>query len=353
MFTIAGDCAAFCSAGALQPAALELLELGGVSGSANAVRYTGREDFEATLHGMIAAGRTLTFQHLFPADEVPAESYWIPPSLLAELNDKANLDRFVPTGHCPPRTVMGTEEAMRLTVGAGQTIVIKGSTERSTGAGGAVVMARRDQQLRQLPERLDGCTRVVVEEFQPFERTMCLNWAADRSGNLHYIGSAEQVVDDEGAFLGSWIGTGLDAPDAAIAIGREIMTRAAARGYYGIAGFDMGVLPDGRVLAFDLNFRLCASTPALLWLPMLLERSPGRLAARMATMTFPSGFDRMCSVAAEAVRAGWLFPLSAFDPSRAGWNGTPPSVRGLVLGRDRAETEARCESLAGSGFVIR
>jgi hypothetical protein len=193
---------------------------------------------------------------------------------------------------------------------------------------------------------------VVVEEFQPFERTMCVNWAADASGNLHYIGSAEQVVDDEGAFLGSWIGSGLDAPESAIAIGREIMARAVARGYYGIAGFDMGVLADGRVLVFDLNFRLCASTPALLWLPFLLERKGG-LVARMATMTFPSGFDRMCSVAAEAIRAGWLFPISAFDPAVAGWNGTPPSVRGLVLGRDRAETEARCESLAGSGFVIR
>lgn len=353
MFTIAGDCAAFCSAGALQPAALDLLELGGVSGSANAIRYAGREDFEATLHRSIAAGRTFAFQHLYPADEVPAESYWIPPALLADLNDKANLDRLVPGEHCPPRKVMGTEEAMRLTVRTGQTIVIKGSTDRSTGAGGAVVMARRDQQLRELPERLEGCTRVVIEEFQPFERTMCVNWAADASGNLHYIGSAEQVVDDEGAFLGSWVGSGLGAPDAAIAIGREIMARAVARGYYGIAGFDMGVLPDGRVLAFDLNFRLCASTPALLWLPILLERTSGRLEARMATMTFPSGFDRMCSVATAATRAGWLFPLSAFDPAVAGWNGTPPSVRGLVLGRDRAETEARCESLARSGFVIR
>jgi hypothetical protein len=242
------------------------------------------------------------------------------------------------------------ETATGLRLGPGETLVIKGSTPRSTGAGGAVVMARTDQQLRSLPTRLAGCGQVVVEEYQPFVRTMCVTWAATTEGDIHYVGSADQVVDEDGAFHGSWMGPSLGAPEAAVGLGRAIMTAAVELGYVGFAGFDMGVLPDGAILVFDLNFRLCSSTPALLCLPLLEERHPEGYLARLANFRSQRPYQEMCRSALEAVSRGILLPISSFDPALAGWPDRLPSLRGLVVGRDRAETEARCEAMRLAGF---
>ena len=53
-----------------------------------------------------------------------------------------------------------------------------------------MVIARTETEVRTLAERLGGCDRIVVEEYQPFTRTMCLNWAADHTGDgaLHRFG---------------------------------------------------------------------------------------------------------------------------------------------------------------------
>jgi hypothetical protein len=116
----------------------------------------------------------------------------------------------------------------------------------------------------------------VVEEFQPFTRTMCLNLAADFQGVVHYVGSADQVVADDGTYMSSWVSPELTPPDSAISLAREIMMRAAAMGYIGFAGFDIGLLPDGRALFFDLNFRVCGSTPTLLWYDEVRRRIGAR-----------------------------------------------------------------------------
>jgi ATP-grasp domain len=349
--SIVGEAPLFCSSGSWLPSGLDLLRTAGLPVPATAISYAGMESYEAALKRVVDGGATLALQHLHAPGEVPLPAHWIPPALVSELNDKANLSRFVPDEFCPPRRVVPIEAAEALELEPGNVIVVKGSTQRSTGAGGAVVIVRRQQQLKELSARLPGCNQVVIEEFQPFVRTMCVTWVATRTGEIHYVGSADQVVDEEGAFQGSWMGSGLAAPPIAVEVGRTIIERGVARGYVGFAGFDMGILPDGRLLVFDLNFRLCTSTPALLWLPVLMEQWPGGCVARLATFRATLPFDQLCRVAAEATRARHLFPLTAFDPATSGWPPGHTSLRGLVTGRNRAETEARCEALGQAGLV--
>ena len=114
------------------------------------------------LRDLAARGARLAFHNAHPPGEVPERLYWIPRDLLTALNDKALLPRLVPAEAYPPRRVVSMEEAERLQLAPDRTLVIKGSTPRSTGAGGAVVMVRDRDMLSRLRLRLPGCDRVVA-----------------------------------------------------------------------------------------------------------------------------------------------------------------------------------------------
>ena len=205
-----------------------------------------------------------------------------------------------------------------------------------------------------VPMAIDSREVIVCGSFtshSPFTRTFCLNFAADFSGAIHYLGSGDQVVKSDGTFMGSWIGPEFTPPDAAVALGRDIMRRTADLGYVGFAGFDLGLLEDGRLLVFDLNFRICASTPALLWFPEVQRRFGPDCHVRVMGIQRQGSFAEFCSGLRALVEEGSYFPLGLFDPSKSEWTTRPPTARGFVTGRNRAETEARCEALIALGFA--
>jgi hypothetical protein len=50
-----------------------------------------------------------------------------------------------------------------------------------------------------------------------------------------------------------------------------IIKRAGTAGYRGVAGIDILRTEDGELFVIDLNFRMCFSTPTLLFYPSLLR----------------------------------------------------------------------------------
>jgi len=351
--TTTGGAPLICFRGVVTEAARALITGAGLPWPERALPYSNAEEYQAVLSECAERGVRVVFQHAHPSDPALDRLYWIPRDLLTRLNDKAELTWFVPASDCPPRRVMTLSEAAALPFDPDTTVVFKGSTERSTGSGGAVVIARTEVEARTIGERLAGCDRIVVEEYQPFERTMCLNWAADYTGQVHFIGSADQVIAEDGAYLSGWIGPEFPPPEAALAIGRDIMHRAAGLGYVGYAGFDVGILPGGRPLFFDLNFRLCTSTVPLLWYPEFRRRLGPDCHARIFSASAPIPFQELIRIARELTDAGTILPLGASDLSGSIWPDRPPTVRGLIGGRNRAETEARCEAIRARGLTVR
>jgi len=348
--TYSGRAELVCARAALPAAMRELAGIAGISCSETPLFYNTAEEFASVLRSAIERGNRIAFQHVHPPGAFPESAYCVPRELLIRLNDKANLPDWAPDGSFPARRVVSMEEAAGWPIEPGKRVVFKGSTARSTGAGGAVVIASTPDDVRSMPEQLEGCSRIVVESFEPFARTMCVTWAADQNGKVTYVGSADQVVTPEGAYSGSWVGPDFPVPEPALVIGEEIMRRAAHAGYVGFAGFDMGLLPDGRVLVFDLNFRLCASTGILLWYPEIRDRNGPDTHARALSITTSLPYAAMVDLAREAVRQGILWPLGCFDPALSVWSGRKPALRGAVVGRNRAETEARCEALRRLGL---
>jgi len=348
--TVAGTAELICSAGCLTPDGLALYQAAGLPVTTGVLPYAGAGQYSARLERAVATGRRLAFFHPHPVTEVPAESWWIAPALVTRLNDKGCLSEFVPAPFRPDRTVIPIQEAVGLKPEPGGVLVVKGSTDLPTGAGGAVVMVRDPAQLEQIPERLRGCSRVVIERYYPFVRTMCINWAVTWEGRLQFIGSADQIVSEEGVHLGNWAGCGFEPPALALEATRQTMLAAMAAGYVGLAGLDVGVTAEGEVLIIDLNFRPCASTPPLLWLDGWTG-NPGGWTARIGTLRSSQPWAETCRMVARAAERGEVLPLATFVPEAAGWPDRQPHVRGAVLGRNRAETEARCEALARKGLI--
>ena len=165
--------------------------------------------------------------------------------------------------------------------------------------------------------------------------------------------AADQVVADDGTYLASWVGPELTPPDSAVALAREIMTRAVAMGYTGFAGFDLGLLPDGRALFFDLNFRVCGSTPTLLWYDEVRRRIGRGAWARGISISGNLAIAELCEIGRRLEGERCFLPTGGFDPSGTAWEGRMPHLRGVMMGRDRAETEARCEALLAQGLTFR
>ena len=282
-------------------------------------------------------GHKLAFLYRHTADESPAVHCWIDPALLSFLNDKSKLHDLVPGEFTPRRSVQAVESMSRLRPSRTAPIVLKGAGPWSSGSGEAVIIARNGRDLARAETRLAGCEAVVVEEFLPLQRTWCLNFATDGSTS-HYFGAAEEVLSGV-HYHGNWLEPGLDAPAPARDVGLEIVRRASEMGYRGWAGIDMGVTDTGRLVVLDLNFRLCGSTAAVLWLPSVLKARSPRTIGRVDTIKSGVTFAE-ASLSIRKARDAWAaLPLACFEPSGRQGGKARPRFRVLHLGDSRDEVE--------------
>jgi hypothetical protein len=338
---VAGDLPVRCSRAVCTPRVLRLLESAGLEVSAPLETYEGEADY---LEGLLAPGRRIVVQHLHPPGEIPADRYWIPPELLARLNNKANLAELAPPGHVPARRV----EPAEAIPGAKLPVVVKAASDRSSGAGVDVVICTRPEDLAHAAAYFAGTGQVVLEELVDVVSNFCVQFAITADGRLVYLGSGEQVVDAAGRYLGNWIGPQDEVPETAVEVGWAIVERGRELGYRGIAGFDVVVTRDGRTLAIDLNFRVNGCTVGML-LHAGLAQAMGAPVARFRSWQAPAGVD-LFAVAAAAVERGDLVPLAAYDPEAEPQREAPARLSGLLVGASREEVLARERRLAAEGL---
>lgn len=349
MLTVLGRMPVLCSAGVATPEGLRLLQDAGLPVSAPLHLYPYSTYYLACL-AKLATPAGIALQHVHLPTDLPPHTCWVAPETLSYLNNKANLADLVEDCHCPkrwivPRFRLGTE----LTRISGQ-VVIKAITEQSSGGGSDVLIVHGHEELAAAPEFFRSCEEVVIEDFLPMERNLCLNYAVTASGHITFLGSAEQVVDYRGRYQGNWIDAQSCAPDHAVAAGLQVVKEAFARGYWGCVGIDLALLADDRVLIYDLNFRLNGSTPALLWSESLRRRY-GATTMRFASLAGRGTFPQLLDAAYRAMTHGWFLPLSTFSPDAAGIRGASPRLGGLILGQSRAEVVERQVQLAELGLA--
>jgi hypothetical protein len=347
--TILGGMPILCAAGVSSPEALGLLHDAGFQVPAAPRRYRNGADYLRLLSDVSRSGRKIVVQHVHPITELAPDSCWVPPTTLSFLNNKGNLAELVDAPHRPARRIVTTTRLMAGLSPADLPVVVKAVTDESTGGGIDVLICGSSEELGRAAAYFGVCGRVVVEDFIKITRNLCLNYAVTAEGRITYLGCAEQVSDAQGKYHGNWIDAESEAPAVAVEVGVRVVRAGLVRGYWGWVGVDMAIGEDGRVLVFDLNFRLNGSTAALL-LAESVRISLGSRVIRLRSWKGRCTYREMLNAAYTAMGKGLLLPLNSYDPVTGGQPHAPPRMAGLIIGGSRDEVKEREGELAALGL---
>ncbi len=337
IMAIAGDAPAICSAGVASPCGLDLLAAAGLPISHQIRTYRSAAEFRGLVRDALGDGERIAFQHVHSTEEVPPEACLVAPQLLQFLNNKSNLPELVGRNGAPRRSSISAADAAALD--ANQSWVLKVCSDQSSGGGYGVYVHRAGSKLTRADFIHEGA-ELILEEYLDFVNNWCVHFAVDATGAVRLLGATEQLISPTGAYGGSRVG-GVAPTPAALELCRGGVERAQAFGFVGYCGVDVGLTSCGEVYVFDCNFRINASTPALVVLnAMTASRGPA-WAGRGRWQTFSHDgsltalVNRLRSVFAERD----LVPIASYDPAFTN-NGPGPSLlSALVIADDPQELE--------------
>jgi len=348
---IAGGMPYVASAATVTPLSLELCAEAGLPSNAELHTYRSVPEYSALIARLIDRGYRLANQRVHPESEVPAHAACPAPDLLRGLNDKGRMGDLVGAEWLPGRRVIPAvdlPESSRL-LAEGTPVVLKASTDKPSGGGHGVWICRTSTEVDAARAALAGEDRVVIEEFLELEVTVCIHGVVYPDGSVALLGVAEEIVQS-GRWLGNWHDAkGDDVPEPVRAQVDEIITRAAAAGYRGIAGIDVARLSDGTWRVLDLNFRVNGSTAGA-WLRASIEATRGTRVMQGRGWACRAGFEELVRVVRDAVRRGTLVPSGLYDPSACDAGGLA-RVAGLLIGESREAISEENRRLAGEGLT--
>jgi len=223
---------------------------------------TGRERNEAIRKFLKKSVTPGMFVMAQPYLDRPMEAlYQIPPTLTAWLNDKNNMEHYIASNMLPKRYGVyksGAEFASKYT-SLSLPVVIKAS---SSSSGDGVYLCRKQEDLDIAAaklKRLNGT--VLAEQLIDIKKNYGMHFGipADATKPIDLLGINEQIVTDEGAFLGGIIRS-REIPDelaqAAVWLRDKILPAVREMGWHGIGGFDVLIDKDNNAYFIDCNFRM-------------------------------------------------------------------------------------------------
>ncbi len=347
----AGTLPVIAHQGTLSNAGLSAIRDAGLKLADTVISYRTRQDYIAAVRMMIADDLRAIAPFGCPDDVISSESMWIDPKILELLNNKGNMEALVPATALPIRIKIDNSKLLRkLFWSIPLPAVIKVATDLPSGAGRGVFFLNKKRHIARAKRKLQGAGKLVVEEFLGVSRNYCLQYAILENGSVRYIGGSEQICDRKGVHEGNLIDSNAPLPGNAIELGRRIAKIGARVGYRGLAGFDIVTTQDERLLALDLNYRLVSSTAQVL-LHDSLRKSRRFQVSRLADATYEGALVHALTSCRRFIETGWLVPLSFFDPLEA-VVATKSRARLLILGENRAEIEARMQTLRERGMMV-
>jgi len=349
--SILGEMPLVCQRGAMTTPGLDLSRNSGVEVGTKLLTFESEAEYLELLLSLASSGSHLVVQYVHTPEDIDPAHYWVDPKVLSYVNNKANLAALVPPGHHAERKVLDSEEAAAfLEAPPAWPFVLKAATDESSGGGVDVCICRDPEDLIKAADTFRSTPTLLWEEFLDIQRNFCLAFVAWPDGAVEHIGDTEQVSDAEGKYKGNWMGSGAEAPQDAVAAGQEAASRASALGYRGMIGIDVAETKDGRVLVFDLNFRMNGSSASAL-LQESVTAVTGHRVSRFRAFKFNDSYRNLLEVAQSAADRRVFLPLSTFDPEAGGYPGSPAKITGLILGDSREEVEEIMVELEAEGLA--
>lgn len=300
--------------------------------------YRNADQAERHADGLIAAGYRLFGPYPLREGRFPPQAQLVPSSLWRSLNSKANLGQLVPSQYLAPRWMWHEGEVPELPADG---VYLKYGGTEATGNGLCVRYCRDTDSFARALDwfQAEGCAdHLVVEQAIDTDIAWCANVSVTETG-CHFLGAAEQLLDAPGQQSGSMIDPDFPFPQSGIDLVIHISEVARARGFLGIAGFDIGRAADGHLTVFDPNFRINACTSQILLHPAASARS-GLGVSRSFHITSKLTVDELTSRLTPIIADGWLVPTRVIDGRWLGADAPPAACTGFVLGSTREEAAA-------------
>lgn len=358
---VLGGQRAYVHASLLGEASRRLFELADMPFPSGVLPFETHDDLCRSVSEAIADNTTIVLQ--YPPDPVAATvllggasseaanrggRLLVAPAILARLNDKSELDSLVPEEARLPRRYLRLADIDPDTLPP-LPVVLKAATRRGSGAGLDVRICLDAEAWRSalaffhsVQGYLHG---LVVEQFEPFQRSWCANFAIPPDGRRWFtLGVSEQLIVDGRRYVGNIKGHGYAPPEGSTALIAEVAGRAMAAGFRGIGGFDFAVAGDGRLICFDANLRINGCTTQLL----LHDAACARIGAnvtRTLRVIVTVGRAEMVERLAALVENGRLVPVSFLDAELHPMRPSESVLTGLLVGWDGGELEELADGL--------
>ncbi|ALC89357.1 hypothetical protein AM500_05850 [Bacillus sp. FJAT-18017] len=311
--SIAGEMPVVANERVITEESLQLMRLAGISEPSSLYVYNDEESIKSVINSCIENDTKQVINQIYPPEEIPEKGYWIKPDLLSYLNNKASLSELVPEGHYPRRMAVKPTELDRVKKEWKLPFVLKTATDLPNGGGIDVALCQTEEDVAKAWEEFKDSEQIVVEELVEIEKNYCVQFARTHEGEIVCLGAAEQITTEEGNHRGNWISDCEAAPDEVMTVGEKIMENAAKLDYVGVGGFDILTTTDGRIVCIDLNFRLNASTPALLLKDSILS-STDREYLLYRTWEIEADWEEFYNDCKQLIQNRDLFPLSIYKP---------------------------------------
>ena len=324
---------------------MDIYRSAGIEIEEETLLYSTPEEAYSLADMMIAKGKKLFYRHPLPAGRFHDNALLVPLTLWRFLNAKVNLEAIVPPEFMPERKYLSCEELDSFEPST--PLFLKAAGDVATGAGYAVHPCRDkltfDNARRWFAEHRDSVPGVIAEEWADVSICWCAGIAISDSETLCF-GGAEQLFSSTARQSGSMIDPEFMFPDEGRLLAVRVGEAARRMGYRGIAGLDIGLRNDGRLVVFDPNFRINASTAQLLFHDSAVART-GCSVTRSFHAEPSCTFKELTKRLEAPIRDGWFVPTRLFNGEKHPLSMDRHIVVGFVLGHNRIETESAVKLL--------
>ncbi|MBW8639558.1 hypothetical protein K1W69_20365 [Hoeflea sp. WL0058] len=354
LVAVAGDMPMLVHESTMSPDSLSAMKDCGLSIGENVITYRDRQDYIGQVTAMAASGLKPVFQHANPPGLFEDCDPAIRDETIRFLNDKSNLGELAGPHNAPARRILDPfDEAAAL--GLKTPTVLKVATDKPNGGATDVAICRKKRHLPRAYKKFSSADRVIVEDYIQASANWSVRYEILRAEPPRSSGHSTQICMRNGVHVGNLV-RAEDAPPATVLdLARTIAEAGRERGYFGLAGFDILVDRNSRAWAIDLNFRMTSSS-AFGYLFDALAEPRAMTCGRLAFCFIDHGLSSFLVRCRPAFEAGWLVPVSTFDPEFGVADPGQARCRMMIMGRDEDDlvrNERRLEALGAELHPLR
>jgi hypothetical protein len=319
---------------------LAVLDRAGLEVAEDMRIYERPYEAEQIAQGLVEEGYKLFWPYPLPGDRYPEGAHLVEPGLWRRLNAKQNLDAIVPAANLAPRQLVSLTDLKSRAFE--RPVFLKAGGDAPTGAGVAVRSCTDQASWLDAIDwfKCQGeIESVIVENDVPVSTCWCVTILVEANVTT-CIGAAEQIFQSAAQQSGSVIDRDNPLPPAGAELAVQVGEAARRQGFVGIAGLDIALAHDGRLVVFDPNFRFNASSTQVL-LHGSASRRGGFSASASLFVTTQLELIDVVKAARGPIDDGWFVPTRLIDAALLPEAEGISFCTGFVLGDNREEAIIR------------